>query len=60
MLIKNGQKCMNMELNGEDPSNYSHGVRIINRRGIKLNVISSKQKEAYLKLQQHQQMKKKR
>ena len=43
MLIKNGQKCMNMEVNGEDPSNYSHGVRIINRRGIKLKDASSKQ-----------------
>ena len=41
MLIKNGQKCMNMEVNGEDPSNYSHGVRIINRRGIKLKNTNS-------------------
>ena len=47
MLIKNGQKCMNMELNGEDPSNYSHGVRIINRRGIKLKDASSKQEKKH-------------
>ena len=41
---------MNMELNGKDPLNYSHGVRIINRRGIKLKD-TSKQKEVHLKIQ---------
>ena len=34
LLIKNGQKCMNMEINGEDPLKYSHGVRVIHKRGI--------------------------
>ena len=36
-----------MEVNGEDPSNYSHGVRIINRRGIKLKDASSKQEKKH-------------
>ena len=34
LLVKNGQKCMNMEINGEDPLKYSHGVRVIHKRGI--------------------------
>ena len=25
---------MNMEINGEDPLKYSHGVRVIHKRGI--------------------------
>ena len=36
ILIKNGQKCMNMEINGGDPLKYSYGVRVIHKR--KINV----------------------
>ena len=36
LLIKNGQKCMNMEINGGDPNKYSYGVRVIHKR--KINV----------------------
>ena len=36
ILIKNGQKCMNMEINGEDPHKYSYGVRVIHKRNIHL------------------------
>ena len=36
LLIKNGQKCMNMEINGGDPHKYSYGVRVIHKR--KINV----------------------
>ena len=36
ILIKNGQKCMNMEINGDDPHKYSYGVRVIHKR--KINV----------------------
>ena len=36
ILIKNGQTCMNMEINGDDPHKYSYGVRVIHKR--KINV----------------------
>ena len=36
LLIKNGQKCMNMEINGDDPHKYSYGVRVIHKRTIHL------------------------
>ena len=40
----NGQKCMNMEINGEDPLKYSHGVRVIHKRGIHFRTYYRKKK----------------
>ena len=37
ILIKNGQTCMNMEINGDDPHKYSYGVRVIHKRKINVN-----------------------